>query len=69
MKILKFQTPICQSNNVRLTILLMQEESSQLSIAKEQTVRLGTMKLIHVLPSFVFFEFNKRFKRRTVRIW
>jgi hypothetical protein len=48
----------------------MQEESSQLSIAKEQTVRLGTMKLIHVLPSFVFFEFNnnKRLKRRTVRI-
>lgn len=46
----------------------MQEESSQSSIANEQTVRLGTMKLIHVQPSFVFFEFNKRLKKRTVRI-
>ena len=62
MKILKFQTPICQSNNVRLTILLMQEEGSQLSNAKEQTVRLGTMKLIHVLPSLSFLNLTKGLK-------
>ena len=40
----------------------MQEESSQLSIAKEQTVRLGTMKLIHVLPSLSFLNLTKGLK-------
>lgn len=48
--------------------MLIQEESSQSFIAKGQTVRLGTAKLIHVMPSFAFFEFNKRLKDRTVRI-